>query len=236
MTARLEVRNVSKIFKGKTALYPLSLTAEEGECLVLCGGNGAGKSTLLHILAGISTPGEGAVLINQVDLQNHRKKYVSLIGYMPDEFTAQETMTVTEFLTFYGTFRKIAKDRVKEVIQILGLDEKKNELIKNLSKGMRQRLLFGQAWIAEPLVLILDEPTNGLDPYWINVFIDLLKKIKMSGTTVIFSTHMMDVAAEVADKIIFMENGKQMDTIINEHSNPKQFMVNLLNRYRKKQE
>jgi ABC-2 type transport system ATP-binding protein len=236
VTTFLEVKNVSKIYKKKTALQPISLQAEAGECIVLCGGNGAGKSTLLDIIAGISAPGAGTVLINRIDIQKNRQKYVTLIGYMPDEFFAQETMTVREFLTFYGTFRKVATKRVNEVIQILGLETKKNEPIKNLSKGMRQRLLFGQAWIGSPALMILDEPTNGLDPYWIDIFISLLKKIKQSGTTIIFSTHMMDVAAEVADRIIFMEDGKLLETIKNDHVDHNQFMVELVNRYRRKEE
>ncbi|MBO0959058.1 ABC transporter ATP-binding protein [Neobacillus sp. MM2021_6] len=229
----ITIKNVSKVFKQKTALHSFSLTAEDGECIVLCGGNGAGKSTLLQIIAGISPPGVGTVLINQVDIKENRKQYVSLIGYMPDEFFAQESLSVIEFLTFYGTFRKVAQPRIMEVIDTLGLEAKRDEMIKHLSKGMRQRLLFGQAWLAAPAVLILDEPTNGLDPYWIDVFIELLKKIKQSGTTIIFSTHMMDVAAEVADQVIFMENGRMIEAIRNDHVNTKQFMVDLLNRYRK---
>ncbi|MFJ7728312.1 ABC transporter ATP-binding protein [Neobacillus sp. NPDC097160] len=232
----IDIKNVSKVFKQKTALYPLSLTAADGECIVLCGGNGAGKSTLLHIIAGISAPNDGTVLINQVDIKQNRMQYVSLIGYMPDEFFAQETLTVKEFLTFYGTFRKTSQSRVEDVIHLLGLAAKKDVMMKHLSKGMRQRLLFGQAWLANPSVLILDEPTNGLDPYWIDVFIGMLKKIKQSGTTIIFSTHMMDVAAEVADRIIFMENGRMIEAIQNDHSNPKQFMMELLGRYRQKEE
>jgi len=232
----IDIKNVSKVFKQKTALYPLTLTAADGECIVLCGGNGAGKSTLLHIIAGISAPNDGTVLINQVDIKQNRKQYVSLIGYMPDEFFAQETLTVKEFLTFYGTFRKTVQSRVEDVIHLLGLEARKDEMVKHLSKGMRQRLLFGQAWLANPSVLILDEPTNGLDPYWIDVFIELLKKIKQSGTTVIFSTHMMDVAAEVADQVIFMEDGRMIEAIQNDHSNPKQFMLELLSRYRQKEE
>lgn len=232
VTRCLEIRNVSKGFKKKVALHPFSLLAKEGECIVLCGGNGAGKSTLLHILAGISSPRDGTVIINNVDLMRDRKKYVSLIGYMPDEFFAQETMTVKEFLTFYGNFRKVPDGRVDEVILTLGLEMKRNEQIKHLSKGMRQRLLFGQAWMANPAVLILDEPTNGLDPYWIKVFIELLRKIKQSGTTIIFSTHMMDVAAEVGDQVIFMENGKMVEAIKNDHVDPERFMVDLLSRYR----
>ncbi|MGG3563747.1 ABC transporter ATP-binding protein [Neobacillus rhizosphaerae] len=236
MSSLLEIQNVSKAFKRKAALQPFSLLANEGECIVFCGGNGAGKSTLLHILAGISSPGDGTVIINNVDLMKDRKNYVSLIGYMPDEFFAQETMTVKEFLTFYGNFRKVPDGRVDEVILTLGLEMKRNEQIKHLSKGMRQRLLFGQAWMANPALLILDEPTNGLDPYWINVFIHLLKKIKKSGTMIIFSTHMMDVAAEVGDQVIFMENGKMIEAIKNDHVDPERFMVDLLGRYRQIEE
>jgi ABC-2 type transport system ATP-binding protein len=233
MTTCLEIRHVSKKFKTKTALQPFSLTADSGECIVLCGGNGAGKSTLLHIIAGISYPSEGTVLINNVDILKNRKHYLSLIGYMPDEFFAQETMTVTEFLDFYASFRKVSTNRVKEVVRVVGLEEKKDDIIKHLSKGMRQRLLFGQAWIRNPAVLILDEPTNGLDPYWIDIFIDLLKKIKKSGTTIIFSTHMMDVASEVADQVLFMKHGKLVKTLKNDHLNHEQYMINLLNLYRK---
>jgi ABC-2 type transport system ATP-binding protein len=122
---------------------------------------------------------------------------------------------------------------VEEVISVLGLDGKKNEMIRHLSKGMRQRLLFGQAWMGNPLVLILDEPTNGLDPYWIDVFIKLVNAIKRKGTTILFSTHMMDVAAEVADQVIFMENGAQVFSLKNEHDNVKQFMDKLLHLYRR---
>lgn len=229
----LEIQGVSKLFKKKTALQPFSLSAAQGECIALCGGNGAGKSTLLDIIAGISAPSTGTVKLNGIDLSTSRKKYISSIGYMPDEFFAQENMTVTEFLTFYGRFRSVPNHRIQEVIGTIGLEAKHNERLKHLSKGMRQRLLFGQAWLAKPSVLILDEPTNGLDPYWINVFVSLLKKIKQSGTTIIFSTHMMDVAAEAADRIIFMENGAQTEIIENDGQNPDRFMVNLLNHYRK---
>lgn len=233
MTTCLEINNVTKHFKKKIALHSFSLKADPGECIVLCGGNGAGKSTLLNILAGISSASEGTVIIKNIDIRHNRKKYVSLIGYMPDEFFAQETMSVSEFLHFYASFRKASSIRVNEVIQVIGLEEKKHEKIKHLSKGMRQRLMFGQAWLANPSVLIMDEPTNGLDPYWIDVFIKLIKEIKQSGTTIIFSTHMMDVASEVADHVLFMENGKLVKALQNEHQDTNKFMVELLQLYRK---
>lgn len=233
MNPQLDIRNAGKKFKNKVALYPLSLIAESGECIVLCGGNGAGKSTLLNLIAGISRTSEGTVIINNIDIHKNRKKYVSMIGYMPDEFFAQEALTVMEFLQFYAAFHNVSLNRVKEIIGILGLEEKRQDMIKHLSKGMRQRLLFGQAWISNPAVMILDEPTNGLDPYWIDQFIGLLKEIKNNGTTIIFSTHMMDVAAEVADKVLYMENGRLVKVIMNHHQDHKKFMVELLKLYRK---
>lgn len=232
---QLQINNVSKQYKNKIALYPFSLLAKEGECIALCGGNGAGKTTLLHIIAGISKSSAGTVKIGDIDLLKDRKAYVSQIGYMPDEFFAQETMTVTEFLRFYASMRKVPFSSVTDLVQLLGLEEKKGELLKNLSKGMRQRLLFGQALVGLPHVLILDEPTNGLDPNWINAFIKILKNYKGKGTTVVFSTHMMDVAAEIADRVIFMDNGKQVDTLINDFTNTAEFMDKLLQLYRKQE-
>lgn len=233
MKTQLDIINVSKRYKNKTALYPFSLQVKEGEVIALCGGNGAGKSTLLHMIAGISRANEGTVKIGEIDLRKARKAYVSQIGYMPDEFFAQGSLTVTEFLRFYARLRKVSFSRVTELLQILGLEEKKTELVKNLSKGMRQRLLFGQALVGLPHVLILDEPTNGLDPNWIDAFIRIMNTYKSEGTTILFSTHMMDVAAEVADRVIFMENGKQVDILTNDYKDSAGFMDKLLQLYRK---
>ncbi|CAM3973526.1 ABC transporter ATP-binding protein [Mesobacillus zeae] len=212
----LKVDNVSKIYKKKTALYPSSFEAEQGTCVVLCGGNGAGKSTLLQILSGILPPSSGTSAIYGKNMSSDRKNYIREIGFMPDDFHAQEMMTVVEFLDFYASFRKVSKDRVNDVLDLLGLTDKKSELVKSLSKGMRQRLLFGQSILAEPNVLLLDEPTNGLDPYWVNKFVEMLKRIKERGTIIVFSTHMMDVAAETGDVILFMKQGKIIQTINNE--------------------
>lgn len=211
----LELKEVCKRYKKKTALFPVSLQSKAGECIVLCGGNGAGKSTLLDIIAGISTPTTGTVQLGDTELQKDRRRYVREIGYMPDDFHAQQSMTVQEFLSFYAAFRNVGRERVQEVIEMLGLDEKRNERLHRLSKGMRQRLLFGQACLAQPKVLILDEPTNGLDPYWVDEFLSLLKAFKKSGTMIIFSTHMMDVAAEIGDRILFMKEGKVIQEIRN---------------------
>ena len=179
----------------------------------MCGGNGAGKSTLLQIIAGILSPSSGTNSINGKGIKFDRENYLKEIGFMPDDFHAQEMMTVEEFLRFYGSLRKVKRDRINEVMDLIGLDDKKRELVKSLSKGMRQRLLFGQSILAKPNVLLLDEPTNGLDPYWVNQFIEILNQMKKNGTIIVFSTHMMDVAAEMGDVILFMKQGKVIETI-----------------------
>lgn len=209
----LKVTNLSKQYKDKIALQPISFEASAGTCIALCGGNGAGKSTMLLMLAGISAPTTGSISLNNNILKENRKKYLTSIGYMPDDFHAQELMTVSEFLSFYASLRKVGKNRVNEVLDMVGLTDKKHLLVRQLSKGMRQRLLFGQACLHHPPLLLLDEPTNGLDPYWMDVFVELLKKMKAEGTILVFSTHMMDVAAEVGDRIIFMKDGKILKTM-----------------------
>jgi ABC-2 type transport system ATP-binding protein len=217
MTA-LIVDGVSKDYKKKIALHPCSFEANKGTCVVLCGGNGAGKSTLLQIIAGILHPTTGKTSINKKEIKYAREQYLKEIGFMPDDFHAQEMMTVEEFLRFYGSLRKVKNERINEVMTLIGLENKREELVKSLSKGMRQRLLFGQSILAEPPVLLLDEPTNGLDPYWVNQFVTILNEIKKTGTIIVFSTHMMDVAAETGDSILFMQQGKVIQTIQNNHN------------------
>jgi len=186
MTA-LIVDGVSKVYKKKTALHPCSFEANEGTCVVLCGGNGAAKSTLPQIIAGILHPTTGKSSINKKEMKYAREKYLEEIGFMPEDFHAQEMMTVEEFHRFYGSLRKVKTERINEVMTLIGLENKKGELVKSLSKGMRQRLLFGQSILAKPPVLLLDNPTNGLDPYWVNQFITILNEIKKNGTIIIFS-------------------------------------------------
>lgn len=231
---KLNVIDISKQYKTKTALHPFSLSVQEGQCIALCGGNGAGKSTVLNILASISTPSSGTVILDEVHMVEQNKEYVSQIGYMPDEFYAQGEMNVEEFMSFYAAIREVSDDRVRNVIESLGLYEKRKELVKNLSKGMRQRLLLGQSILAEPKLLIMDEPTNGLDPFWINEFIAIIKTLKEAGTITVFSTHMMDVAAEIADQVLFIEKGQLAKTLENDFSNIDEFTKELLTLYRQR--
>ncbi|WP_379967885.1 ABC transporter ATP-binding protein [Ectobacillus sp. sgz5001026] len=224
----LEITNISKMYKQTTVFHPFSLKVEEGTTIALCGGNGAGKSTCLQMLAGLALPSTGSIHLYDMDVSKQRKQYVSHIGYMPDDFSAQEMLSVEEFLNFYAHFRQVKREEVDELIEKIDLVKQKNMQIKQLSKGMRQRLLLGQAYIGNPTLLLLDEPTNGLDPYWIRMF---MKLIKERNQITIFSTHMMDVAAELADIILFLNEGKVTHQFF--HSDDKEQMtLQLLKLYR----
>ncbi|MFE8696592.1 ABC transporter ATP-binding protein [Cytobacillus sp. FJAT-53684] len=215
---QLIVDGISKEFKGKIALHKCSFTATPGSCVVLCGGNGAGKSTMINIIAGISLLKQGSVTFGETNLALKPKEYLGQIGYMPDDYHAQGTLSVREFLMFYASIRRISKERVAEVMNIIGLTEQSSTLVKSLSKGMKQRLLFGQSILSDPPLLIMDEPTNGLDPYWVDRFIEILKNLRQNGTIILFSTHMMDVAAEIGTDIIFMKQGKIIEVLNSSHS------------------
>lgn len=228
---QLIVDGVSKEFKGKIALHKTSFQAVPGSCIVLCGGNGAGKSTLINIVAGISLPKEGNVYLAETNPNLKRKEYLSQIGFMPDDYRAQDTLSVKEFLWFYASIRRISMERVNEVLEIVGLTEKHASLVKSLSKGMKQRLLFGQSILSNPSLLVMDEPTNGLDPYWVDKFIEILKELRQRGTIILFSTHMMDVAAEIGTEILFMKQGEIIE-VLNSNNSIKDNITRLMQLHR----
>ncbi|ASS76758.1 ABC transporter ATP-binding protein [Tumebacillus algifaecis] len=203
-----EVENVSKTIKGKTLLHPLSFALSEGKVLALCGGNGAGKSTLLKMIAGISRPTTGTIRLMNIEPERDRTAYAERLGFMPDDFQFSVGLSAWDTLQFYAGLRGVGKRRVAEVLERVGLTAARNQSVTSFSKGMRQRLLFAQSLLAEPALLVLDEPTNGLDPFWMESFIHLLQEIKQAKQTVIFSTHQLDVATAAADEVLFLNGGK----------------------------
>ncbi|WP_241433564.1 ABC transporter ATP-binding protein [Listeria floridensis] len=210
----LEIKRVSKSFKRKTALYETTLSIEKGSCVALCGGNGAGKSTLIDMLVTASKPTSGIIEVDGLKFYKTEKQpYLQKIAYMPDDFELPPVIKVKEFLTFYGKLRKVSAERIDDVLKLIELEDKRTAYLTELSKGMRQRVLLGQALLSDADYIILDEPTNGLDPYWINRFIEIMQTELSRGKTIVFSTHMMDVAAELADRAIFLEGGKVVEDI-----------------------
>lgn len=204
----LKVDNISKKVRKHEIVAPFSYELESGKILALCGGNGAGKSTLIRMITGLIKPTTGTVSINGYDQRKHWQKFKSSYGYMPDDFNFQRSISARETISFYAKLKKIEERRVQEVIESVGLTEVMHKKMGAFSKGMKQRLLLAQAMLAKPELLILDEPTNGLDPYWIQQFSELMVKAREQGQTVIFSTHDLHVAEQIADEVVFLNAGK----------------------------
>lgn len=204
----LSVKQVEKKIKNKQIVHPFDLQIRPGEVVALCGGNGAGKSTILRMIVGILQPTSGTIELNGLNWKEHRVEYLEQIGYMPDHFNFAGGLTARETLSFYAALRGRPASVVDEALKAVGLYEAKDKRVTQFSKGMQQRLLFAQAVLANPALVVLDEPTNGLDPYWMDAFVDLVRGLKEAGQSVIFSTHQLQVADAVADRAIFLMNGQ----------------------------
>lgn len=204
----LQLTDVGKTIKGHPIIGQVSLKLHAGEVLALCGGNGAGKSTILRMITGVMQPSAGTIRVGGLQWKADRKRYAEQIGYMPDDYLFSQGLSAEETLTFWASLRKVSKSRVQETLRTVGLSEVKGKPVTSFSKGMRQRLLFAQALLAKPPLLVMDEPTNGLDPFWMESFVELVRLAKQEGHAVIFSTHQLSVAEEVADSVVFLKNGR----------------------------
>jgi ABC-type multidrug transport system ATPase subunit len=205
--AVLQLSGVEKIIQKQTIVRKVDMQVRNGEVLALCGGNGAGKSTILRMIVGIQRPSGGEIRINGIRWQENRKKYTEQLGYMPDDYLFGQGLSAEETLTFWASLRKVSKERVMETLGLVGLSAVRSKSVTAFSKGMRQRLLFAQALLGNPPLLVMDEPTNGLDPYWMDSFVNLVNAAKMDGRAVIFSTHQLQVAEAVADHVVFLREG-----------------------------
>ncbi|GIQ65956.1 hypothetical protein PACILC2_45240 [Paenibacillus cisolokensis] len=198
---------VHKAFKGKTVIGEVHLHVDRGEVVALCGGNGAGKSTLLRMLAGILRPTSGTITVDGLSWQDDRRQYARHIGYMPDDYRFSPGLTALETMLFWARLRGLGKQRAMEVLSLAGLSDTGGKPVASFSKGMRQRVLFAQALLAEPPLIVMDEPTNGLDPYWMETFVKLVRQAAASGQTILFSTHQLQIAEALADRIVFLRDG-----------------------------
>jgi ABC-2 type transport system ATP-binding protein len=205
----IEVKNLSKFYGEQAAVNDISFSIKKGEIVGFLGPNGAGKSTTMKILTGFipSTKGEVRICGLEVDVDSleTRKK----IGYLPENNPLYLDMYVREYLEFVGNIYKVPnlKQRVNEMIHQVGLEVEQNKKIGMLSKGYRQRVGLAQAIIHDPEVLILDEPTTGLDPNQLVEIRELIKRIGKSKT-VILSTHIMQEVSAICDRVIIIKQGK----------------------------
>lgn len=207
----IEVKNLTKIYGTHKAVANLSFTLESGKAYGFLGPNGAGKSTTMNIIAGCLSSTEGTVKIEGFDIYQDAKKAKASIGYLPEQPPLYMDMTPLEYLSFVGEAKGVKKSVFKE--QLYGAMKKtalldvKDRLIKNLSKGYRQRVGIASVLLGNPPIIILDEPTVGLDPKQIIEIRDLISSLKKEHT-VILSSHILSEISTVCDYILILSNGK----------------------------
>lgn len=203
----IEVINVSKNYGEQKALDNVSFSISKGEIVGFLGPNGAGKSTLMKILTTYISADEGNALVNNNDIVENPKAVQKAVGYLPEHNPLYLDLYIREYLAFNADVYKIHKSRIEEVITLTGLTPESNKKIGELSKGYRQRVGLACALLHDPEVLILDEPTTGLDP---NQLVEIRELIKNIGKnkTVFLSTHIMQEVEAICDRIIIINNGK----------------------------
>jgi ABC-2 type transport system ATP-binding protein len=208
----IEFHEVSKTFGNKIALDRLGLRIERGELFALLGPNGAGKTTSIKLMCGLLFPTAGTVRMCGFDMSRDGEQARQRISYIPDQPYVYDKLTGREFLQFiadmYGLGRAAGRRRIEEMIGLFDLDEFVDELAERYSHGMRQRTVFAAAFLHEPEVLIVDEPTVGLDPKSVRLLKDLLRRQADQGLTVFLSTHSLDIAEELADRIGIVDRGR----------------------------
>ena len=204
----IEVKNVWKSFRTVQAVKGISLAIPKGSFVALLGPNGAGKTTLVEMIEGIQKPDSGEIMITGRHWKGNEDELHRIIGLSLQETRFIDKLRVSETLLLFASFFNLGKSRVEEIIDIVGLQDKRRSYVVNLSGGQRQRLAIGIALINTPAILLLDEPTTGLDPNARREIWEILHGLKaISGTSMILTTHYMEEAEKLCDYIVIMDNG-----------------------------
>ncbi len=203
----LSIRNVDKQFANVHAVKDLSLEIREGEAVALLGPNGAGKTTLLEMIEGLQTPDSGQITVAGLNYRDDERAIRSIMGLAFQETRFPEKIRVGEALKLFGAFYGASGSRISEVLDLINLRDKKQAYVNTLSGGQRQRLALGIAVIQKPRLLLLDEPSTGLDPHARRDIWDILKELKKQGSTLLLTTHYMEEAEELCERIVIMFKG-----------------------------
>lgn len=203
----IEVKNITKLYGEQKALNNVSFSIEKGEIVGFLGPNGAGKSTMMKIITGYINASEGEVFVNNFDVSTHKLELQKSIGYLPENNPLYLDMYVREYLQFNASVHKISKDEIENIIVKVGLSPEAHKKINQLSKGYRQRVGLAAALLHNPEVLILDEPTTGMDPNQLAEIRSLIKEVG-KDKTVLFSTHILQEVEAVCDRVILIHNGQ----------------------------
>ena len=207
----IQVENITKKYGSFVAVNDISFEIDEGEIVGFLGPNGAGKSTTMNMITGFIEPTSGKIIVDGYDISKKPKKAKRLIGYMPEGVPLYSDLTVKEFVSYMaelkGVPRKERKEKVKKVIEETGLTDVQNKLTKNLSRGYKQRVSMAGALVSNPKVIILDEPTVGLDPKQVTEIRALIKELGKEHT-VILSSHILSEVSQICNRVIIINNGK----------------------------
>ena len=212
----ITAENLTKVYGTRTALDHVSFEVPEGEIFGFVGPNGAGKTTTLRILAALLEPTSGTASIGGADVAKQPHQVHSRIGYMPDFFGVYDQLTVAEYLDFYAACYRQPKQRrvkiVKELLELVGLTERRDQLVDTLSRGLKQRLCLARALVHDPVVLLLDEPASGLDPRARVEMREILKELRGMGKTIIISSHILPELTELCTMIGIIDHGRMRAT------------------------
>ena len=207
----IEVKHVTKKYGNFIAVDDINFTINNNEVVGFLGPNGAGKSTTMNMITGYIEPTSGKIIVNDYDVSKDPKKVKRQIGYMPESTPLYNDLTVREFVNYMADLkyvkRKEKKEKVDKVLQDVGLTSVQKKLIRNLSRGYKQRVSMAGALIGDPKVLILDEPTVGLDPKQITEIRDLIRKLGKNHT-VILSSHILSEVSQICERVIIINKGK----------------------------
>lgn len=208
----IEAINLTKKYGSTIAINRLNFNIEKGEIFGFLGPNGAGKTTTIKIFTGLLKPTEGVAKIDGIDIQKEPVKVKKMIGLLPENPFLYEKLTGYEFLNFIADMYEVNSDKIKQkinsVLQLFELEEKSNELIQTYSKGMRQKIVLCSILIREVKVVFLDEPTHGLDPKSAKIVKDVLKELSNKGVTIFLSTHILEIAEKMCDRIGIINKGE----------------------------
>jgi len=212
----IAVQDLTKVYGKRAALDHISFEVPEREIFGFVGPNGAGKTTTLRILAALLEPTEGKAFIDGADVTRDRDKVHTRIGYMPDFFGVYDQLTVGEYLDFYAACYRQQKRRrqtiVNDLLALVGLTERKHQLVDTLSRGLKQRVCLARALVHDPAVLLLDEPASGLDPRARVEMREILKELQGMGKTIIISSHILPELTELCTMIGIIDHGRMRAT------------------------
>jgi len=207
----IEVKNVSKRYGDFYAVRNINFNIKDGEIVGFLGRNGAGKTTTMNMITGFIEPSKGQIIVNGYDVDVKPKKVKGLIGYMPEGVPLYPDLTVKEFVSYMADLKlvpnKEKKSAVEKAIMQTGLDKVRNRLTRNLSRGFKQRVSMAGALVGDPEILILDEPTVGLDPKQVKEIRELIKSFKRDHT-VILSSHILSEVSQICEKVIIIDKGE----------------------------